>query len=142
MTGYIKYNLVGVIGAALNFSALWVLTEKAHLWYLLSATIGIIIAASCNYVLNYLWTFSSRKHQIKSHFQGWARFLASVSVTEGVYLYLVYLFTSTAGLHYMVSAFLSLSLTSVVRYITANKWVWKGEEPLTKLEVLEGNIEK
>lgn len=142
MIGYIKYSLVGVIGAILNFSVLWLLTEKAHLWYLLSATIGIVIAASCNYALNYLWTFSNRKHQIKNHFQGWAKFLASVSVTEGAYLYLVYLFTSQVGWHYMVSAFVSLSLTSVVRYVTANKWVWKGAEPLTKLEILEGNIEK
>ena len=142
MVGYIKYSLVGTVGAALNFTALWALTEKAHLWYLLSATAGILLAATCNYTLNYLWTFSSRKHQIKSQFQGWLKFLASIVITEGVYLYLVYLFTSKAGWHYLLSAFVALSLTSVVRYITANKWVWRGEAPLTILERLEAGIDK
>ncbi len=139
MIGYIKYSLVGVVGALINFSALWLLTEQAHLWYLLSATIGIILAATSNYTLNYLWTFKDRKHQIQNQFIGWLKFLASVALTEGIYLYLVYLFTDKVGWYYMLSAFVALSLTSVIRYITANKWVWKGEAPLTKLEILEAN---
>src|SRR3989337_2845103 len=101
MIGYIKYSLVGVVGAVINFSALWLLTEQAHLWYLLSATIGIVLAATNNFVLNYLWTFKDRKHLIHNRFIGWFKFLLSVSVTDGVYLWLVYLFTDKVGWHYM-----------------------------------------
>lgn len=141
MIGYIKYSLVGVIGAIINFSALWILTDRFHYWYLLSATIGIILGATNNFFLNYLWTFKDRKYQIRNRLIGWGKFLLSVGITEGIYLWLIFLFTDKMGWHYMFSAFVSLSLTSVIRYITANRWVWKGEvhRSLTKLEILEKN---
>lgn len=124
LSGYIKYSLVGLVGVGIHFATLWLLTEQAHLWYMGSAAIAIVLAATNNYFLNYHWTFKDRKGNIPNHFVGWFKFLLSIGMTEALYLGLLYMFTDKVGYHYMLSAFLSLSLTTVLRYIVATKWIW------------------
>ncbi len=127
---YIKYSLVGLIGAGIHFALLYVLTDKVGLWYLLSATIAILVAGTNNYILNYKWTFKDKKQNNRNVMGGWAKFILTIGGTEAIYLGLVALFTEKAGLHYMLSAFLSLSLTTVLRYFSADKWVW-GDKQMT-----------
>ncbi len=122
---FIKYSLVGMVGVAINFTTLWLLTEQAHLWYMVSATIAILLAATNNFILNYLWTFKSRKSQIGNLSIGWLKFLVSIGSTEALYLGLVYIFTDKLGLYYMLSAFFALACTTVIRYTIADRWVWK-----------------
>jgi len=122
---YIKYSLVGMIGVLIHFSLLYLLTEKAGLWYILSATIAIGCAATNNYILNYFWTFKERKKVITSWWIGWFKFLLSIGMTEILYLGLLYWFTEKFQIYYLVSAFIALSLTTVIRYFTAEKWIWK-----------------
>jgi putative flippase GtrA len=124
LKGYLQYSLVGAIGVVINFTALYLLTDKVHLWYLVSAMIAIILASTNNFILNYIWTFKDRKKNITNIYLGWFKFLLSIGLTEGLYLGLMYVFTSKMGLHYMLSAFLALCLTTVIRYVTAEKWIW------------------
>jgi dolichol-phosphate mannosyltransferase len=129
LSRYIKYSLVGLVGAAIHFAVLWALTEKAGLWYIGSAIIAITLASINNYLMNYHWTFRDKKSNISNMFIGWLKFLASIGATEAAYLGLLYLFTDKAGCHYMLGAFFSLSLTTIVRYIIASRWVWaKGKK--------------
>jgi len=137
LRGYIKYSLVGMVGVGIHFGVLWllILTEQVHLWYMGSAAIAILLASTNNYFLNYLWTFKDRKGNISNHFVGWFKFLLSIGMTEALYLGLLYLFTEMVGYHYMLSAFISLSLTTVLRYKVATNWIWgkkKAKQP-TKL---------
>ena len=57
ITKYIKFCIVGGIGVVINMGILWVLTEQFHLWYMLSNLIGIGVAMTSNFTLNFLWTF-------------------------------------------------------------------------------------
>lgn len=52
-----RYSTVGLISAIIDFSILYLLTDKFGFYYLVSATISFIIAASLNYYLNKTWTF-------------------------------------------------------------------------------------
>ncbi len=139
MTGFIKYSIVGAFGAAINFSSLWFLTEQAHLWYLLSAIIGIILASISNFVFNYLWAFKDKKSSINNKIVGYFKYLLSRVVTEGLYLVLLYVMVDFVGWHYMTSAVVIQILTAVMGYVIVSKWIWKGEVALTKLEILEAN---
>jgi len=133
LKGYIQYSLVGFIGACIHFLILWLLTDKVGMWYFLSAMIAITVASINNFTLNYLWTFKDSKKQISNIFVGWFKFLLSIGMTEALYLGLLYLFTDKAGLHYILSAFISLSLTTVIRYLTAEKWIWNKRKKKTKI---------
>jgi len=52
-----KFNLVSLIGAAINFGILMLLTEVAQVHYLVSNLIGIIAATLWNYLVNTSWTW-------------------------------------------------------------------------------------
>jgi dolichol-phosphate mannosyltransferase len=56
----VKFLIVGGIGVGINLGFLYALTEWANIWYMLSSSIGILIATFWNFVMNNLWTFGDR----------------------------------------------------------------------------------
>lgn len=130
LENFIKFSLVGMVGVAINFTILYLLTEKAELWYLVSATIGILSAGTSNYLMNHYWTFKKKQKCNTNLFKGWLKYMTAVSLTECLYLGLMYLFTSVAGIYYLLSAFFSLALTTGLRYWSAEKWVWQKKKAI------------
>ncbi len=122
---FIKFSLVGMVGVVIHFGLLYLLTENVGLWYLWSAVIAITTANLNNYILNHLWTFKSKRQYNTNLFRGWLKYMLAVGVTEGMYLGLIFWFTSILGLYYLLSAFFALALTTGIRYWTAEKWVWR-----------------
>jgi len=53
----LKYNLVSAGGLAINIGVLWLLTEVAGLYYLLSNLCGIASATLFRYVISLRWTW-------------------------------------------------------------------------------------
>ncbi len=53
----LKYNLISLVGLAINMGVLWLLTEMVDLYYLLSNLFGIISATLWRYFLNLRWTW-------------------------------------------------------------------------------------
>lgn len=125
MIRFLKFCVVGWLGAAVHLAVLYGLTEYVGLLYVLSAAIAVIVAATNNYVLNHKWTFRDVRDGNANVFIGWLKYLSSVSITELVYLGLLALFTEVFGLWYMLSAGIAIAITSVLRYIVVAKWVWK-----------------
>lgn len=58
---FIKFSMVGGIGAIITFSLTWLLTEKAGLWYMASMVFAVAVATVSNFILNNIWTFSIGK---------------------------------------------------------------------------------
>lgn len=54
---FIKFCIVGSISAIINFGVLYSLTEWLHVWYIISAILGFILAVIFNFCLNKFWTF-------------------------------------------------------------------------------------
>ena len=54
---FIKFCMVGGTGAAIQMSLIYLLTEYAHVYYLISTAIGIGVAVSWTFFANYRWTF-------------------------------------------------------------------------------------
>lgn len=126
--GYLKYSIVGAIGFGIHMTTLWLLTEQANFWYLLSAIIAIIVSALNNYILNYLWTFNDRKETIGNPFIGYFKYLLSRGFTEGLYLVLLFLMVDIFGFYYMLSAMIIQIVTAILGYFIAVKWIWKREK--------------
>ncbi len=124
LQGFIKYGLVGSVGFVIHLLVLWLLTDYGHLWYMVSATIAIIVAALNNYILNYLWTFKDKKGNINNKVLGYFKYLLSRGFTEGLYLGLLFIMVDIGGFHYLTSAVLVQVATAVVGYVIAVKWIW------------------
>lgn len=56
----VKFLIVGSLGVGINLGFLYALTEWAGIWYILSSSIGILIATFWNFTMNNLWTFGDR----------------------------------------------------------------------------------
>jgi len=54
---FLKFCIVGGIGAVITFSLTWILTEMFSLWYMFSLVLAVIVATISNFTLNTIWTF-------------------------------------------------------------------------------------
>ena len=76
---FIKFCTVGGSGVIVDFRLTYLCKEKFRLNKYLPNSIGFMIAASSNYILNRIWTFDSINQDIKTE-------------------YLSFIFVSTVGL--------------------------------------------
>jgi dolichol-phosphate mannosyltransferase len=57
---YLKFAIIGGIGAVINLLVLWTGVEVFAIYYLLAASIAFVIADTNNFIWNRLWTFKSK----------------------------------------------------------------------------------
>jgi putative flippase GtrA len=64
---FLRFGIVGASGVLVDFSFTYLLKEKLKLNKYLANSAGFIIAATSNYILNRIWTFSSH-HEISTEY--------------------------------------------------------------------------
>ena len=120
----VRFLLVGSTGTVINFGLLWILTEYAGVWYVLSAAIAGLLATLNNYTLNHLWTFGDRKGSNGNKVWGFLKYSSAVGV--GYFAYLALLaFLTELGMWYIFSAGVATTVTVAIRFSAANWWVWR-----------------
>jgi len=125
---WLRFGLVGLVGAAISYPLLYVLTEYAGLYYIVSAICAIVVGSTSNYFLNNRWTFTEkRRHGLKGHIRGWLNYQVLSAMGDGAYLGLLAFFTEVVGIWYMASALLCLGITFVFKWLFANKVIWRGK---------------
>ena len=58
---FLKFLFVGAIGIVINEGLLYLLTGKAHMYYLLSGMVSIEASILSNFFLNDIWTFKDKR---------------------------------------------------------------------------------
>lgn len=61
-----RYTFVGGFAFVVDFGLLYILTEYAHLHYLLSATISFLVGLIVNYIISVIWVFSKSVYSNKA----------------------------------------------------------------------------
>jgi dolichol-phosphate mannosyltransferase len=123
---FVKFLLVGASGILVNEGLLWLLTEYAHLVYLLSSAIAIEVSIISNFVLNDYFTFRDRRRPSVSSMSGrLLKFnlvsLAGLLINLGV----LWIFTSVLGVYYLVSNLVGIALAFLWNYFVNSLWTWK-----------------
>lgn len=104
----IRYVFVGGASFVVDFGLLFVLTEYAHFYYILSATISFIAGLLANYFLGTAWIFKHSRIKNKA-----AEFsLYAIVGVVGLILnnVLMYFFTSIIGIYYLLSKIITSAL--------------------------------
>jgi putative flippase GtrA len=101
----IRYGFVGGGAYAVDFGALYLLTDHLHLHYLLSAAIGFLLGLITNYALSVAWVFHTRS--VGDRRKEFLIFAVIGAVGLGFNELFIWFFTETAGLHYLVSKLIS-----------------------------------
>lgn len=104
----IRYGMVVAIAFPIDFGLLYVFTDFYHMHYLLSATLAFTISMVANFALSIAWVFSERMKRAL-----WKEALAFGIigfVGLGLTDLIIWLCTSVAGLYYMGSKLIAVSI--------------------------------
>lgn len=106
-----RYILVGGVAFLFDVTILYLLTEFAHLNYLLSAMIGYMVGLTITYLFSIHWVFDTRK--IKTKRWEFIIFVAIGIVGLGLNELFIWLITQYFMLYYL----LSKGITTVIVFI-------------------------
>jgi dolichol-phosphate mannosyltransferase len=121
---FARFLLVGASGLLVNSLVLAAFTEFAGLHYLLSATVATQASTLWNFGLTEVWVFGKRQAG-----PPFLRRLVSFWLMNNLLLLLrgplLTFMVSRLGVHYLLSNFISLLAITVLRYLVADRWIWK-----------------
>jgi dolichol-phosphate mannosyltransferase len=116
------FALVGASGIVVNSVALFLGTEKLHIYYLYSVAIATVASTLWNFFLTEKWIFRADSRD------GVARRLGLFFVMNILALLLrtpmIYLMTTVLGIYYVVSNLVSLAILTILRFTLADSIIW------------------
>ena len=123
---FAKFCLVGGSGVLVNMGLLWLLTEFAGLFYLLSAAISIETSIISNFILNDLFTFRDRRTRGAKHLlRRLLKFNAVSLAGLGLNMTVLWLLTSVFGVYYLLSNLCGIAVAIMWNYLMNFWWTWK-----------------
>ena len=125
MGRFLKFCIVGASAILVNMGLLFFLTEIVGLFYLFSAVLSYVVAILYKFVLCELLVF--RDIVRSTEWIGWRvlKFNIASAVTMVIYLVILWFLTGVFNIYYMLSAFIGIVLTTLLRYILSITWVWR-----------------
>lgn len=121
-----RYLVSGGSAAAINIGTLYVLTEYAHVFYLLSAVLSFSIAFFVSFLLQKFWTFGDRRKEVL-HWQV-ILFLGVALVNLLVNTLLIYSLVEYMHLWYVAAAVVSGALLAVSNFFIYKHVIFTTEE--------------
>jgi len=131
MLHWIKFNVVGVLGFALQSGALFVLTHTApRFGYLAATAVAVELAVLNNFVWHQRWTWNDRPAATKKET---LRRLAKFNVTTGLVsitgnLLLMNLLVGHFGLPITGANLASVAACSIVSFILADRIAFDADD--------------
>jgi dolichol-phosphate mannosyltransferase len=136
---FVRFGLVGVSGIAVNAIALTAFTELLGIFYLISAVAATQVSTFWNFVLTESVVFD-RSFGAVGRLRRAGLFYAMNNAALGLRGPMLFVLVSTLGLHYVISNLISLVSLMVLRFLTADRLIWRrtshvGVEAMPPVEV-------
>lgn len=124
---WLKFNLVGGIGVAVQFAALFLLKGVFHFHYLAATAIAVESAVVHNFVWHEQFTWSDRVQA--SRRRSLPRF-AKFNLTTGAVsilgnLALMKVMVGYGGMNYLLANALAIALCSLANFLVSEEWVFE-----------------
>ncbi len=124
---WMKFNLVGAIGIAVQMATLWLLTT-AEVGYMWATALAVELTVLHNFVWHEHFTWADRGRS-----EGWdtanrlLRFnLTTGGISIGGNLLLMRLLVGEAHLRPMLANLISIAGCSLVNFMVSDRWVFQG----------------
>lgn len=114
-----KMGLVGGFGVGINLGLLYLLTDIVGIFYMISSCISWITNSIILYILNSFFTFKKWMG-----FKGWLKYITATTVTNVIYLILLYGFTEYLHIYYLFSSVIAIVLCFLGNFFLVGKAVW------------------
>jgi dolichol-phosphate mannosyltransferase len=126
---FFKFCIVGGSGILVNMGLLWLLTEVAGLFYLVSAIFGIEASILSNFALNELWTFrDKRTGSARDALRRALKFNLLCGIGVGINLGVLYALTEAFGLYYLASNLIGIAIATLWNFGANARWTWNGDK--------------
>jgi glycosyltransferase XagB len=134
----VRFACVGLVGVGVNSLVLWLLTEWAHVYYLISSVFATSAAILSNFVVNHVWTFAD-VHTSEPTLLRMAKF-GAVSI-GGLLLSVTALFCLThfLGMPYLVANTGAIGAGVLWNYAGNRRWTWALESRLVSGHAVAGS---
>jgi putative flippase GtrA len=122
---WLKFNTVGMGGAAVQLCALWVLQHFTSVPYVFAVMLAVEIAILHNFAWHEAWTWAGKPVEDR-----WWRLLrfhlgnGFVSIASNVVL--TYLYKEVVGLPLMAANFAAIVTAALLNFWVAQAWVFRG----------------
>lgn len=120
----IKFGIVGVLAAIIDFGLLAILTEFLGIYYLLSAAISFIVATIFNYIASMKYVFDSRYEKGQKHQELFIFVILSL-IGLGLNQVFMWFFVEITVLHYIIAKVLATILVMAWNFISRKIWLEK-----------------
>lgn len=111
---FLKFGIVGLSGTAVDFFFTWICKEKLKWNKFLSNSIGFIIAATSNYILNRFWTFESNSPEVGREYLSFFGISLIGLVLNNLF---IYLFHEKLKINFYLAKAFAISLVSIWNFI-------------------------
>jgi putative flippase GtrA len=118
---FLEYGVGGGVAFLITFSLTYLLTEKIHLFYLMSAIIGYLSGFLINFIFQAFITFKTKK---EFYFQRFLKFVFFQIFGLIVYSLSLAFFTEILNIYYLISLILSSGLTYILNFYLAKNFVF------------------
>ncbi len=111
-----RFGVVGVISFLIDYGILYVLTEKANIYYLLSAGISFTVSVVINYLLSMSWVFKSNKKRGKKE-----EFIIFIVLSLGGLLLnqvMMYVLVDYMNVYYLLAKIVSTAIVMIYNFIS------------------------
>lgn len=123
---FISFASIGLIGTAGHYAMLVSLVQFVHLSPVIATTIGFVVGALINYVLNYHITFNSRK----PHRETLTKFLLVAIAGAMLNTLIMMLGVSLLDLHYLIIQLFATGVVLLFNFLANRCWTFTEERGL------------
>jgi len=118
-----RYLFSGGIAAVTNLVLLYVLTDLAHIWYLISSVLSFLVAFMVSFFLQKFFTFQDHGRE-DTHKQALV-YLLVTGTNLVINTALIYALVQYAGFHYLVAQILTSIAIAVESYVIYGMFIFK-----------------
>lgn len=122
---YLKFGIIGGIGAVVNTIFLYAFTEQLGIHYMISGALSIEAAIITMFFLNNKFTFRPLKKGFKQIINGLIRSNIIRSIGIIVQLAILYILTEYAGIMYIISNLIGILIAAIFTFYGEKNHNWK-----------------
>ena len=112
----VKFGIVGVIAFLIDYGVLFVLTEYAGVYYLISGAISFTVSVIFNYLASMKYVFAGKEDMSKK--KEFTIFVVLIVIGLGINQILMWLGVDIFHIHYMVTKIFATAFVMVYNFVT------------------------
>ena len=117
-----KFLAIGAGGFAINIVGLYLLTDRAHIYYVLAALLAIQLSLLFTFLLNEKWTWKDRRHG--GILNRYLRYQMVNGLGIGINISVLFALTFSLEVQYLLSNFVGAGLAAIWNFAANNLFTW------------------